>query len=556
MTFLQWLRSPFAPRPTPARRRLPDCRPAVERLEDRLTPSTGGLLDPTFGSGGTVTTTPVTSGGWGIHTDGGAGIAQPDGKVIVVGRTYNDTSVHTGYIDLVRYTPNGTLDTGFGSGGVVTTKFGSRVTATGLALDPTTGKIIVAGGESGGLHLVRYNTNGTLDKTFNGKGDVLLAASQGGFEPAGVVVESVGGAPRYLAFGGAPTGGPNYNTAWAMARFNADGTLDTTFGNGGKVVDDMSPAINENDDAIRGVAFRPDGTLVAVGTIATPFQTPNGVADYPELVLAHYDTAGRRDPNFGSGGTAVILDGTHAEGLALALRPDGKIIVGGNARPEGHAAPDALLARFNADGSLDTTFPGGGYFTTHLDDPSSYDNFNAVTLQSDGSIVLGAFTSGSGPFLLRYHGDGTPDTGFGSGGRVSLPFYTGGENGVMLLSDGRMVVTGAVNNALGAARYLASAPQIGSFTASSNPVMSGSSLTLTASNITDGNPNSTVTQVAFYAQVNGSNTLLGYGTQTSPGVWTFTFTISLAPGNYTLFAQAEDNFGAFGDLAALSLQVL
>jgi hypothetical protein len=74
---------------------------------------------------------------------------------------------------------------------------------------------------------------------------------------------------------------------------------------------------------------------------------------------------------------------------------------------------------------------------------------------------------------------------------------------------------------------------------------SGSSLTLTASNITDSNPNSTITQVAFYVQVNGTNTLLGYGTQTSPGVWTFTFTVSLAPGTYTLYAQAEDNYGLF-----------
>jgi uncharacterized delta-60 repeat protein len=525
----------------------------VEALEDRLTPSTGGLLDPTFGSGGSVTTTPVSGGR--IHTTGGAGVVQPDGKVVVVGRTYNEASLNTGYIDLVRYNANGTPDTGFGSGGIVTTKFGSRVTATGVALDPTTGKIVVAGGESGGLHLVRYNTNGTLDKTFNGKGDVLLASSQGGFAPTGVVVELVGGVPRYLAFGGVPTGGPNYNTAWGMARFNADGTLDATFGNGGKVVDDLSPAINENDDVIQGLAIRPDGTLVTVGTIATPFQTPNGVADYPALVLAHYDAAGRRDLTFGGSGTAVILDGTHTEGLALALRPDGKIIVGGTAWGAGPPL-DALLARFNADGSLDTTFPGGGYFTTHLDDPSSYDQFNSVALPNDGSIVLGAFTSGSGPFLLRYHGDGTPDTGFSSGGRLSLPLYTGGENGVILLSDGRMVVTGAVNNALGAARCLASAPQVGSFTANTNPVLSGSSLTLTASNITDGNPNSTVTQVAFYVQDNGANTLLGYGTQARPGVWTFTFTVNLAPGTYTLFAQAEDSFGVFGDLAALSPQVL
>jgi probable HAF family extracellular repeat protein len=97
--------------------------------------------------------------------------------------------------------------------------------------------------------------------------------------------------------------------------------------------------------------------------------------------------------------------------------------------------------------------------------------------------------------------------------------------------------------------------QIGSFTASPDPVTAGSFVTLTAANITDTNPGATITKVAFYVQINGSNTFLGYGTQTSPGVWTCTFTVKLAPGTYTLFAQAEDSYGVFGDLAATTLTV-
>ena len=86
--------------------------------------------------------------------------------------------------------------------------------------------------------------------------------------------------------------------------------------------------------------------------------------------------------------------------------------------------------------------------------------------------------------------------------------------------------------------------------------LAGSSTTLTVSNIQDANPNATITQVAFYVQINGTNTLLGYGTQTSPGVWNLTFTVNLAPGTYTLFAQAEDSYGVFGDPVPLTLQVL
>jgi len=216
MTFAQWLRSRFAPRPAPSRSRPPARRPRLEALEGRLTPSTGGLLDPTFGNGGVVSTAPLT--GPRLHTRGGAGAVQPDGKVVVVGSTYNEASLNTGYIDLVRYNANGALDTGFGSGGVVTTKFGSRVTATGVALDPTTGKIVVVGEQSGAIHLVRYNTNGTVDKTFGGKGDVLVSFPQGKVGVGAIVVEPVGGVPKFLVL--AVAGNLGYDTAWAMARFN------------------------------------------------------------------------------------------------------------------------------------------------------------------------------------------------------------------------------------------------------------------------------------------------------------------------------------------------
>jgi len=99
-------------------------------------------------------------------------------------------------------------------------------------------------------------------------------------------------------------------------------------------------------------------------------------------------------------------------------------------------------------------------------------------------------------------------------------------------------------------------PQIGSFTASSTSVRSGASLTLTASNITDGNPNTTITQVTFYyLNSSGNEVILGYGTQTSPGVWTLKFTVDLASGTYTLFAQAEDSAGIFSEPFALTLTV-
>jgi hypothetical protein len=129
--------------------------------------------------------------------------------------------------------------------------------------------------------------------------------------------------------------------------------------------------------------------------------------------------------------------------------------------------------------------------------------------------------------------------------------------------DGRIVLAGTSANGETLVRFLAAGPQIGSFTANPNPVTAGGSVSLTAANITDLNPGGTVTQVAFYQDSNGdgilepgTDALLGYGTQASPGVWTFTFTVNLTPGTYTLFARAEDNYGVFGDAVTLTLQVL
>jgi hypothetical protein len=103
---------------------------------------------------------------------------------------------------------------------------------------------------------------------------------------------------------------------------------------------------------------------------------------------------------------------------------------------------------------------------------------------------------------------------------------------VAIQPDGRIVTANA--------RYLASEPAIGSFTASPNPVTAGSSTTLTATNITDGNPNSTITRVAIYIDSNGAQTLVGYATQTSPGVWTYAFSTAglTSVDTYTLTAQS------------------
>jgi uncharacterized delta-60 repeat protein len=193
-----------------------------------------------------------------------------------------------------------------------------------------------------------------------------------------------------------------------------------------------------------------------------------------------------------------------------------------------------------------------------------------VTIQPNGQIVVagGQFSEF---YVARYNpADGSLDSSFGNNGIAVTAGVSVAANehvDVALEPDGRIVVAGSTVNSAGnanfvLARFLATGPQIGSFTASPNPVPSGSSLTLTASSLTDSNPSSSITQVAFYLDSNGDGTLepqtdqpLGYATQSSPGVWSFTFTVNLAPGSYTLFTQAEDSDGAVGDATALTLTV-
>src|SRR5262249_50718954 len=237
---------------------------------------------------------------------------------------------------------------------------------------------------------------------------------------------------------------------------------------------------------------------------------------------------------------------------------------------------DVCLERLNPDGTRDATFGSGGVVVTAA--PTG-DEARAVNLQSDGQIVVvgGEYTvdanGTAGPWEMmaaRYNANGSLAASFGVNGYAVAPSGNGrgAADGVAIDPDGRIVLAGTFyREGIGAdsfalARFVAYGPQIGSFTDSPNSVTAGSSLTLTASSITDANPNGTITQVAFYVDSNndgalepGADTLLGHAARTSPGVWTLTFTVNEPPGTYTLFAQAEDSYGVFGNPALLTLTI-
>jgi uncharacterized delta-60 repeat protein len=287
-------------------------------------------------------------------------------------------------VDSATATP-GALDPGFGSGGIVTTTISSGSTvATALAVQPD-GRI-VAGGETAvgsetEFALARYNLNGTLDASFGSAGKVTTAVGSGGSDIRALVLEPDG---KIVAVG---EGSDGSQSDFALARYNPDGSLDTSFGTGGKVVTSIAANNGTTADA---VALQTDGKIVVGGS--------NG--DTSDFVLARYNPNGSLDTTFGTGGIVITAAGYLT---ALALQQDGKIVAVGG--------PRFTLARYNPNGSLDTSFGTGGTVRTDL--TTGFVQANGVVLQPDGQIVVGG-TLGGHFGLLRYSTSGTLDPTFGS----------------------------------------------------------------------------------------------------------------------------------------------
>jgi uncharacterized delta-60 repeat protein len=524
--------SRMAPRKALPRR--PAARPCLEALEDRCLLSSGAL-DPTFGSGGTVTTS-LSKGSDMAH----GVLLQPNGNLIAYGSAAPTLGVIGNFaFGLARYTPGGSLDSTFGSGGIVTTAKVGTTTITGgteqvgagvrQAALQADGKIVAVGV---GRYLVRYNSNGSIDTTFGAKGLVTVPS---GFSVNSVLIQPGNGD---IVVGG------GYQSGFALLAYTPKGNLDSSFGNRGEV---------ETPAAAGGIGFLAleSGDIVAGG---------GGT-------LARYTLGGSLDTTFGSGGIVTSPVGISS----LLVQPNGQIVAVGNESSNNGENVVWALARYNVDGSLDSSFGSGGIVTSS---PSGMggggDMADGSALQANVQIVVVGWNApfGNGNLELGvYNPNGSLDTSFGSGGFV---YQSGGlgaiddyGSGVVIQPDGKIVAAGSfgvsgsrdIKRDFLLARYGPSAAQVGSFTASPNPVTSGSTTTLTASNITLADPGSTITQVAFYVQVNGSNTLLGYGTQTSPGVRTFAYTVNLTPGSYTLTAQAQDSDGVLGDPVSLTLTV-
>jgi len=416
-----------------------------------------GDLDPTFGGAGTVTTD------FGDSFDAANAVAlQSDGKIVAAGTTIKGSpSVFTQDFAVARYNTNGSLDTGFGAGGKVTTDFSGDVDAANAVALQNDGKIVVAGFAVTGrtmqfpnqdFALARYNSNGSLDATF-GTGGKVTTDFSGLFDtPLAMAIQNDG----KIVLAGSDEDF-SFHARFALSRYNSDGSLDITFGSGGKVTTEYPVVVQP-----RAAAFQADNAIVVAGSTT-------GLNDFVgDFLLTRYHSDGSVDTSFGTAGsTTTDFLGRNDQANAIAIQIDGKIIAGGRANISSDASAnyDFGLSRYNTDGSLDASFGTGGKLTIGF--AGIDDECTAIAIQPNGKIVIAGFTDalphivfGDRQFALaRLNGDGGLDSGFGMVARIVTDF--GGIDEIHALaiqSDGKIIAAGIGSGDFALARYVAAPP--------------------------------------------------------------------------------------------------
>ncbi|MFA6470066.1 MAG: LamG-like jellyroll fold domain-containing protein [Bacteroidota bacterium] len=438
-----------------------------------------GAIDPTFDGDGIVSTD------IGTRNEEAKSIAiQSDGKIVVAG--YYDNGINS--IALVlRYNSNGTLDNTFATNGIDTTKIGNDYNLFNdidLLMDD---KIVVVGSSYNGTDhdfaIRRYNSDGTEDGTFNqGTGKVITPVLNDSYANA-IALQTDG---KIIAGGAAWDGAQTY---FAVARYSSGGILDKTFGTDGKV----TTAVGSSSDQVYSIALQSDGKIIAAGTsnngsqnvfavvrydttgvpdntfgsngivttsIGSFYATAYGVAVQSdgkillagdansEIVVVRYNSDGTLDTSFDSDGiVSTPVAGTYAEGKAIILQTDGKIVVVGNT--DDGANSDFAVVRYNSNGSLDATFNSTGKASTAFG--SNFDQAFAVAVQTDGKIVVGGnYSNGTNSdfAVARYNSNGTLDTTFSSDGKATTAIGSGDDDGksIVLQSDGKIVIVGDTDN--------------------------------------------------------------------------------------------------------------
>jgi len=391
-------------------------------------------------------------------------LTQSDGKILAAGN-----AVTSGNQDfaVVRYNQDGSLDTSFAGTGIVRTNIAGRIQSTdwvrGAAIQ-TDGKIIVAGytavsgDPASSIALVRYNQDGSIDSSFGGNGIVTTTDSLLNFIASSVALQTdgkivvAGSANLYNRFT------PGYGTL--LIRYNSDGSIDSSFGQNGIKIDTSTLGV-------QSIALQTDGKILAAGSrMYTGSSTSNVFA------LARYNSDGNLDSTFAGNGIVTTEIGTAIgstdSGSAVAVQTDGRILVAGVSYSS-TSRNDFAVVRYLSNGSLDTSFGVGGKLTT--DFAAESDFANAIAVQPNGKIVVAgertSVRSNPMPFpgfymaanidfaVVRYNSNGSLDSSFAVNGKATTDFGLLTDTGyaIALQSDGSILVSGSSQTYVGPDAY-------------------------------------------------------------------------------------------------------
>jgi uncharacterized delta-60 repeat protein len=343
-------------------------------------------------------------------------VIQADGKIVVAG--YSSVTTNDYDVALVRYNADGSLDSGFGIGGQVSVPESGEQLATSVAIQPD-GKIVVVGflfiSNTSRLTTYRFNPDGTLDSTFGSGGKAVQNIVNS--EGHGVVLQPDG---KIVIAGGV-------SVFFTVFRLNANGALDTSFNSVG-----YNTLTGGN--FAEGIALQNDGKIVAGGHRGSE----------PKGVWARFNSNGTVE-----GGGALISSDIEIDDVAI--QTDGKIVFAGTQR---RSLADIAVTRINADKTVDKNFGSFGVSRILFNGLNqAHSRGNTVVIEPGGRIVVGGalFDNGTSFFALaRLNSNGFLDVGFGNGGKVKTEFgnpppttgLANEINSIALQADGKIVAAG------------------------------------------------------------------------------------------------------------------
>jgi uncharacterized delta-60 repeat protein len=383
--------------------------PAVGYFIHRLLPD--GSPDESFGEGGKVLCAPIRNQ---YVEEGDSAVAPlPDGKVLV-----------SGDCALARYLPNGTLDPSFGADGRVEAPADFGLVEA-IAAGPGETALVLRWKAGAGFRLARYLADGSIDRGFGDGGVATVRARSQTFDQVNALVPLPH--REVLAVGTSQCGDWSCGE-FALARYRGDGKLDPTFGQGGKLTTKL-----DGEGLATSAAIAPDGGIVVAGAIGV---RAYGELHQTRPTLARYKRDGPLDQSFGNGGIVTLPEkkGEDVQFNGVAIAPDGDIVAVGEAsctqeeecgkKRYCSECGSYVVARFHPHGGLDRAFGKGGVLRIDVGhNDEDHDAARAVAVQPDGKIIV-AGRSYPGDFgVVRLLPDGRRDPTFGERGIVRTFFH-------------------------------------------------------------------------------------------------------------------------------------